>query len=499
MIDRVENSTLQKCITSAKDAAALIKNGMTVAMGGYTSSGYPKAIARELVARRAAGEYLKIELITGANVGPIDNMLSEMEIISRRIPMCMSKNIAKQVNVGHVHYVEQQMNRMPRLLAIDAFGEIDVAVVEAVKIREDGSIVPTSSIGMVPNILEKARKIIIEINTAQPIELEGFHDVYTLEKIGKRKPIPLKRVDQRIGRDSIDIDIEKVACVIESNEADEVTPPTTGNLATKAIADNLFDFLEYEIPQNYDGYLPPFQTGFGNIASSIAKNFKESKFEGIQFFCGGINENIIDLMLAGKAKAASTGSVEMTDRVLEAFRKNSDILQDKLIIRNGEITNCGETAGRLGIISLNSGIEVDIYGNVNSSHIAGYKVVNGIGGGANFAQNASLSIVLIPSVGKGGDISNIVPMTFHTDITEHDIDIVITENGVADLRGKDESERADTIIKNCAAPEYAAQLKDYLKKARMSNKGHHPQSPSDAYSWYERLQETGSMLKTNNA
>ena len=61
-----------------------------------------------------------------------------------------------------------------------------------------------------------------------------------------------------------------------------------------------------------------------------------------------------------------------------------------------------ETIGRMGIIALTSGIEMDMYGNVNSSHIAGTQVVNGLGGGANFAENAALSILLMPSENKGG-------------------------------------------------------------------------------------------------
>ena len=121
--------------------------------------------------------------------------------------------------------------------------------------------------------------------------------------------------------------------------------------------------------------------------------------------------------------------------------------------------------------------------------------MNGIGGGANFAQNAGLSIVLIPSTAKGGAISNVVPMVSHLDIGEHDIDVVVTENGVADLRGLDDGERADAIIAHCASDSYREQLTGYLQTARKNCGGHHPQLPEEAFTWYRRLKEDGSMLE----
>ena len=162
------------------------------------------------------------------------------------------------------------------------------------------------------------------------------------------------------------------------------------------------------------------------------------------------------------------------------------------MLRNGDLINNSEIIGRLGVLALNTSIEIDIYGNVNSSHIAGTRVVYGIGGGANFAQNAGLSIVLIPSMSKGGAISNIVPMVSHQDICEHDIDVVITENGLADVRGLDDLQRAEAIIENCAADEYKQPLFDYFSAAKKLG-GHHPQNPQLAFAWYTRLKETGTM------
>ena len=493
MNNRMRHPRLRGRLTCPEEAAKLIRDGMTVGMGGYTSSGYPKVIAAELVKRKAAGEELRINLVTGANVGPLDELLASAGMIARRAPMCAGRTLAKQINQGYVQYVEQQMNKMPELFRAGAFGKIDVAVVEAVAITEEGWIVPTSSIGMVPNILDSAEAIIVEVNLAQPAELEGLHDVYRPALPPNRQPIPLFHTNQKIGEPFVRVQPERIRHVVESNLPDSAEKTAEPTDTTSRIAEHLFNFLELEIPNHFGGYLPPFQTGFGNLATNLVHAFKGTNFRDIQFFCGGLGEANIDLMLTGKVRAASAGSIEMTPRVIEIVRAHSPVLREILVLRNGEITNHPETIQRLGVIALNSAIEVDIYGNVNSSHIAGSHVVNGIGGGANFAQNASVSIVLLPSESKGGAISTIVPMVFHQDICEHDVDVLITENGVADLRGKSEMERARAIIQNCANEAYRASLLHYLKKATDACGGHRPQLPVEAFGWYARLKETGTM------
>jgi acyl-CoA hydrolase len=205
----------------------------------------------------------------------------------------------------------------------------------------------------------------------------------------------------------------------------------------------------------------------------------------------------MELLASGKATALSTGGLGMSERV-EQILHDTPNLRDHLVIRNGDITNSAEVIGRLGLVALNTGIEIDIYGNVNSSHIAGSRVVNGIGGGAGFAQNAGLSVILIPSTAKGGAISNIVPMASHQDIGEHDVDVVVTEHGIADLRGLDDGERADAIVTHCASEAYRGQLTAYLQTAREQCGGHHPQLPEAAFGWYRRLEEEGTMLESGS-
>jgi succinyl-CoA:acetate CoA-transferase len=493
MNDRIKKSRLLKSMVTAEQAADSIQDGMTIAMSGYAMAGYPKAIVEALIQRKQNGESLSVNLITGANVPWLDEKLGTEQIISRRVPMCASRTLAAQANNGSLRYVEQQMSKMPRLLRNGSFGKIDIAVVEALGFDENGDLIPTSSVGMNHHLMNAADGIIVEINTAQSEKLLKLHDVYIPLEPPFMQPIPLVRVNQRIGKTGIPVNLDKIRAIVETHLPEQMGAQPKGTPEAIRIADHLLNFLELAYKKT-GGILPPIQTGFGSIANAIADAFQQSGFRDMQFFCGGITEPVMELLFSGKATALSTGGLGMSARVEEILNSTPN-LRDHLVIRNGDITNNAEVIGRLGLIALNTGIEMDIYGNVNSSHIAGSKVVNGIGGGANFAQNAGLSVMLIPSSAKGEAISNIVPMVSHQDICEHDIDIVITENGLADLRGLDDGERADAIIAHCASEAYQEQLTTYLRIAREKCGGHHPQLPEEAFTWYRRLKDEKTMLE----
>ena len=487
MESRIRSAGLRSLVKQAAEASEVIKNGMTVAVGGYTSCGYPKAVIRALAERANSGEQLRLSVVSGSNNGVVDTILAEASIVARRAPMIESKVIAGQINKGSVSYCEQQMNRMPHLLRAEAFGHIDVAVVEAVAVNSDGSFVPSSSVGFVPLLVQLADKVIIEVNAAMPGQLEGMHDIYMPDG----GPIPIVSAGQRIGAASVPCDIRKISAIVMSDEPDEVTALAPVKPEQAAIDDNLFNFLELEMKRRGIKQLPPVQTGFGNLAAEIVNALGRSNFSDISFFGGVAQEANIKLAASGKAKAVSCGSVKMSSEVKRLIEENEDVRR-RVVIRNGEITNNSEVIARLAPITLTSGIEMDIYGNVNSSHISGSKIVNGLGGGANFAANAGLSVMMIVSTGKGGAISTIVPMVSHQDISEHDIDVVVTENGVADLRGKSDVERAREIIENCAGA-YKDQLRSYLERAVAAG-GHHPVLLDEALSWHIRLKQSGSMM-----
>ena len=135
---------------------------------------------------------------------------------------------------------------------------------------------------------------------------------------------------------------------------------------------------------------------------------------------------------------------------------------------------------------------MDLFGNVNSSHIMGKNLMNGIGGSGDFTRSAYISIFTTPAVAKGGLISAFVPLVSHADHSEHSVNVVVSEYGVADLRCKTPMQRAELIINNCAAPEYRDLLRAYMASVA---KGHTPQTLSKAYAMHEAFVNEGDMHK----
>ena len=96
---------------------------------------------------------------------------------------------------------------------------------------------------------------------------------------------------------------------------------------------------------------------------------------------------------------------------------------------------------------------------------------HGIGGSGDFTRNAFLNFFLTPSTAKGGKVSAIVPMVSHVDHTEHDVQIIVSEHGLADLRGLSPRKRAPRIIDHCADPAFRPALHDYLERAQAARPG----------------------------
>jgi len=193
--------------------------------------------------------------------------------------------------------------------------------------------------------------------------------------------------------------------------------------------------------------------------------------------------------------AASATAISLSREALKDFTDNIDFYRQRIVLRPQEISNHPELVRRLGVIAMNAMIEADIYGNVNSTHIMGSGMMNGIGGSGDYARNGYLSFFVTPSVAKGGDVSCIVPMVSHVDHTEHDTQIIVTEQGLADLRGLSPTQRARLVIEKCAHPDYQPALRDYFERALRDAPGKHtPHLLTEALSWHARCVETGRML-----
>ncbi|MBA7494095.1 Succinyl-CoA:coenzyme A transferase [subsurface metagenome] len=495
MDKRIRNKKLQEKVMSAEQAVELTKNGMTVATSGFTPAGYPKAVPLALAKRvKKSKEKLQISLLTGASVGEeLDGALTEAGIIIRRYPYQTNKLLRNNINSGKIAYADIHLSHFAQQIRYGFFGEIDLAIIEAIAIDEEGNIIPSTSIGVSPTFIDRAKAIIVEINSSQPLELEGIHDIYQPKNPPYRYPIPLIKPGDRIGTPYIPTDPKKIQAIVITDSNDQASPLAPIDKNSEKIASYIVYFLKNEVkhnrlPQN----LLPLQSGVGSVANAVLAGLLDSPFKDLDFYSEVIQDSVLDLIDSGKIRIASGTSLTLSEEGQKRFYSNLDRYKKKIILRPQEISNNPEIIRRIGSIAANTAIEVDIYGNVNSTNIMGTKMMNGIGGSGDFTRNAYLSIFVTPSIAKNGDISCVVPMVSHVDHTEHDVQVIVTEQGLADLRGLSPRERAGTIIDNCAHPEYKPKLKDYYQRA-LEKGGHTPHLIEEALSWHRIFLETGSM------
>lgn len=491
--DRIRNSRLQDRVVTANEAASWIGDGMTLGLSGFTRAGDVKAVPTSLV-KRAEMEAFKVNVFTGASLGSdMDQKFAEAGIINKRLPFQADPVMRKRINQGDHLFVDHHLSHTAEMVRAQVLDTIDYAILEAVSITEDGLIIPTTSIGNSSVFAKHAKNIIIEINTAQPQELEGLHDIYELEQQGERNPIALTKGSDSIGKKGIQVEPERIKGIVFTEQLDSPSTIVPPDEETKQMANYLIAFLRDEVASGrLTEKLAPIQSGIGSVANAVLHGLIDSEFTDLEVYSEVLQDAVFDLIDAGKVDYASCCSITLSDeKMKQVFRDFSDY-RDKLIMRPQEISNHPEIIRRLGLISINTALEFDIYGNINSTHVSGSKMMNGVGGSGDFARNARLAIFVTKSIAKGGDISSIVPFVPHVDHTEHDVDVVVTEQGYADLRGLAPRERVPVIIENCAHPMYRDQLWDYYREAREYG-GQTPHVLEKALSWHVNAAKYGTM------
>jgi len=486
---------------TAEEAASLVKNGDNVGFSGFTPAGSPKAVSVEIAkkaeAEHAKGNPFQIGVFTGASTGDsLDGVLTRAKAIRYRAPYITNTEFRNAVNAGEIAYNDIHLSQLAQEIRYNFFGKMNMAVLEACEVTPDGKIYLTASCGISPTVARLADKIVVELNSAHSKNIMGMHDIYEPLDPPYRREIPVYKPNDRIGLPYIQVDPAKIVGVVEVNLPDEARGFTPSDPVTNQIGQNVADFLASDMRS---GCIPstflPLQSGVGNIANAVLGALGRDKtIPAFEMYTEVIQDSVIDLMRNGRMKFGSTCSLSVTNECLQSIYDDIDFFRDKIIMRPSEISNNPEVVRRLGIIYMNTAIEADIYGNINSTHISGTRMMNGIGGSGDFTRNAYISIFSCPSVAKGGKISAIVPMVSHHDHSEHSVNILITEQGIADLRGKSPSERAKTIIENCAHPDYKEILFDYLK---MAGKGQTPHCMSAALALHDTLNKKGDMRLIN--
>jgi succinate CoA transferase len=485
---------------SAEEAANLIQNEQVIGVGGFTSSGVPKAVTKALAKRaeeeHAKGKPFKVGLYTGASSGEsVDGCLARAKALKFRTPYQADKFMRAELNEGEINYYDLHLSEIQQYIRYGFLPRPDFAILEVCDIKENGEVILTSAVGIAPTLASMSKQVIIELNKYHPKELQGMHDIYEPLDPPRRKEIPVYKPSDRAGTPYLKIDPEKIVGIVATDLPNEVAPFTPIDRVTQTIGNNVAGFL---ISEMRAGRIPasflPVQSGVGNVANAVLGAMGESKeIPDFEVYTEVIQDAAFDLMKQGRIKFASGCSLALSDDAVNELYGNLSKYKDRILLRPEEISNHPEIARRLGLISINTALEADIFGNINSTHVLGAKMMNGIGGSGDFARNAYLSIFTTPSVAKDGKISSIVPMVSHLDHSEHSVKILITEYGVADLRGLAPRQKAQCIIENCVHPDYKKLLNDYLNQGI---KAHTPHSLHNCFALHRAFEETGDMRNT---
>jgi propionyl-CoA:succinyl-CoA transferase len=484
-------------LISAEEAAAHIPSGTTVAFSGFSSAGSPKGVPRAIAQRARGfhqrGEAYRIRVLTGGSTGQsVDDELAAAEAISWRAPYQSSSILRSQINRGEVAYIDMHLSHVPQMVANGFFGKLDFAVIEATEITPDGRVFLTSAIGATPTFLKYADRVIIEINHYHSTRLREIADIAIIPPPSRQVALQIYDPLARVGYAYASVDPRKVIGIVENQEPDLVAPFKSPSKASKKIAEHITRFLLEEMQA---GRLPkglPFEAGVGDISngviSALGRNIDIPPFK---MYTEVLLDALVPLMEIGRVLGASATSLNVSPETLKGIYENMDFFIPRIVLRSQEFSNNPAIIRRLGVIAMNTALEVDLYGNTNSTHVCGTDLMNGIGGSMDFSRNAYLSFIMVPSISKGGKISNVVPMCSHVDNTEHSVAIIVTDQGLADMRGLGPAERAKNIIEKCAHPIYRPYLHQYLEKSRM---GHLRHNLKECFKLHSNLLEYGAML-----
>lgn len=489
---------------TAAEGAAMIKDKDNIGLSGFTPNGVAKAVFRELskkaIAEHEAGRPFQIGILSGASTSQsIEGDMAAAHAIKFRAPFSTNKDFRNHTNAGEVDYEDMHLGHMAERLRRGFYGDIDWAIIEVSDLEEGENCCKaylTSAGGIVPTIVRLAKHIIIEKNSFHSPNSKFLHDVYECKEPPYREAVPILHVGDHIGKTYVEIDPQKIVGVVECNIPEEARAFKPLDPTTALMGHNVAEFLVSDLKA---GRIPkeflPLQSGVGTTSNAVLEALGQSPDVPVfDVYTEVVQDAVVKYMKEGRINNASCSSLTVTNEVLRDIYNNIDFFKNHITIRQSEISNSPEVIRRLGVIAMNTAIECDIYGNENSSHICGSKLMNGIGGSCDYERNGYISIFTTQSTTKQGKISAIVPMCSHVDSTEHDVDVIVTEQGIADLRGKGPLKRAELIIENCAHPDYRPLLRDYLKIAK---KGHEPQSMRAALAMHDTFLNKGDMRLTD--
>jgi succinyl-CoA:acetate CoA-transferase len=468
-------------VTDAASAAEHVADDATMLVSGFGSVGYPKAVPLALADSAQQGDRdLSLTVVSGGSVGSeIDTALVEADAIARRYPYVGTREARAAANEGRMAMHDRHVSAVADEARFGHYGDPDVAVVEAVACGEDW-FVPSGSLGQTPAFVEAADALVVEVNDALPRELALVHDVWTPADPPNREPIPLTDPASRIGSPRVEFDPGKLRAVVRTDRRDDAYEFRDPTPADRAVAANLRAFLADEVDA------PPcpgrlrMQFGVGSLGNAMMAELGELDAP-VEYVGEVIQDGLLDMVDDGDLPVVSGTALALSREGQARLFADLERYAETLVVRPAEVSNAPGVVSRMGVVAVNAAVEIDLYGQVNSTHVGGSRLLNGLGGSGDFWRNAGLSVVAVPATAGGGEHSRVVPLATHVDHTEHDVDVLVTDYGVADLRGTSPRDRSEAIL-DCAAPKFRDDLRAYLDRANAGG-GHEPHDLSSAFDW----------------
>ncbi|MCH1770413.1 MULTISPECIES: acetyl-CoA hydrolase/transferase C-terminal domain-containing protein [Metallosphaera] len=472
-MERIACREMRSLVTDPMDAVKrhLPRHGI-IAFGGMSGSSVPKEFPRAMAQHLEGEKGYALTLFTGgATSEEFERNISRIgHAFRRRYPFLSGGSHRELVNKNELEFFDYGLHKFNRKIRSGELGPIDLAVIEATAILEDCSVIPSLSLDSSISFIGVAKKVILEVNESKP-ELEGLHDIYLGDDVS------IGRVYQRIGDTRLTIPPSRIGAILVTREEDGSPGAykSPGDVEAR-ISENIMEFMMNEIREGFSRELYErgdfvIQPGAGSLSSKLADVFPQS----------GLTLSIWAETLPAKWALIPEDNVKfISSSALFTLRGEENFLRKfleardfrRVVLRGQNVTNNPEVIQRLNLVSILQAIDLDIYGNANISHIHG-KIYNGVGGSVDFAPNAYITVIALPSVTGDGMTSRIVPLTTHVDVPEHYVDVVVTEQGYADLRGKSPHERAEEIINKCAHPRFRDSLLQYYGKVReMGHEAH---------------------------
>jgi 4-hydroxybutyrate CoA-transferase len=412
------------------EAAEMIHTGQRVALGPVC--GEPQTLVRAMVARKDRLE--NVEIYTTMPLGECLYALPEMAGHFKIKAFSIGPGLVDAVTRGQADYIPCHLSDIPKFFSERTI-QADVALIQLSPPDHHGYCSLGVSVTYLRQVIDQTKVVIAEINEQMPRTI-GDTLVHLSELdyvVEASHPLP---------------DIRKA-------EGDEVE---------KKIAELISEMIP-------DGAV--LQIGIGNIPEAILREMKGKK--SLSIHTGMFSDGILDLWESGAfetRKGESKGGRIVSTAIIGTSKLYEFCHNNSLVeLRGIDYTHDFNVLSRIrGLISINSAVQMDLNGQVNAE-MAGGKLISGVGGQLDFIRGTAASpggksVIAFPSSAKNGKISRIVSKLdagISVAVGRADIDYVVTEYGMARLRGKSLPERAKELIA-IAHPNFREELKQASQK-----------------------------------